>query len=172
MTRFFFLAVILLTLLLPLRPAYAQLHKGLSAPPFTLRNLEGKTFELKDYLGKYATIIWFTDFCDTCRAGFPQLASLWGQYEALGVRIVAVSTRGEANADVQKILAGQEIPFPILVDQQGEVTVKYAGNFIAGTCPVNNLFVIDRSGSVRLVRHFPGTPPEVLKEELKNCLSQ
>jgi peroxiredoxin len=171
MARFIIALFMLFVILFSGAAAQAQFHKGQSITPFTLRDLQGKTFQISDYLGKYAVILWFTDFCDTCRAGFAQMEALSTQYGPSGLRIIAVSTRGEANADVQKTLTTVQITFPILIDQRGEVTVKFSGNFIAGTCPVNNLFILDRSGAVRFVRHFPGTPPDVLKEEIKNSLS-
>jgi len=112
------------------------------APALSLRGLDGKPVDLKDYRGKVVAVNFWATWCGPCVAEMPELAQLWrerhqGCFELLGV--AGMSDRKDAEA------MARSIPYPVLFDDDGTAVGEWNVQSFPRT------FVLDPEGRVRQV---------------------
>ena len=62
-----------------------------SAPVFSLRDLDGRTFRLSDFKGKPVVIDFWATWCAPCRASLPHLSALQERYRDQGLVVMGLS---------------------------------------------------------------------------------
>lgn len=101
---------------------------GDQAPDFTLQSLEGESVKLSDYRGKQIILNFWATWCPPCRAEMPDMQTYYTEHkEADNFVILAVNlTSTESNRDnIQPFLDELGITFPILLDEESEVSNRY-----------------------------------------------
>ncbi|HOI45017.1 MAG TPA: TlpA disulfide reductase family protein, partial [Candidatus Aminicenantes bacterium] len=58
------------------------------APPFQLKDLQGKTLSLADYKGKVLFLNFWATWCPPCRAEIPDFIEAYSQYNTKGMEIL------------------------------------------------------------------------------------
>lgn len=110
----------------------STLRKGFPAPTFTLETIEGETFNLKDFKEKQALLVLYfysQDSQDSLR-GIGELDEYFKnhitkeKYEILLVNIQD-NLQEEDITLIKNYLDANKIIFPVLLDQQNEVTSLY-----------------------------------------------
>ena len=138
-----------------------------SAPDFSLNDFQGKKFTLYDELkNNKAVLLWFTNLCDGCTARLPEMERIKNLYKNKEIEIVAVSVLGEDRRTVEDIIQKKAITFRILFDPQGQATQLFSGKLVTGTCPLENLFIINKSGKILFTSHYPGTQEDEIEQIL------
>ncbi|HWX09453.1 MAG TPA: TlpA disulfide reductase family protein, partial [Gaiellaceae bacterium] len=75
---------------------------GRPAPSFTARRMDGAgTLDLASLRGKAVVINFWASWCDPCRAEFPRMAALYGEFSRADFEIAAISD----DVDLGKMLA-------------------------------------------------------------------
>ena len=120
---------------------------------------------LKDIKNK-SVIIWFTNLCGGCQANMPTLEKMYKQYKK-SVEILAISQLGKDTVTVKKAVKELKITFPFLIDPDGKVCKLYSGEYVSNTCPLNNIYFIDKNGIIRDISHYPGLSKEELEGKIK-----
>lgn len=155
-------AASLAVLLLALAGAQAAVTKGQPAPNFSLKGLDGKTYQLSDFKGKRAVVVdfWAT-WCPPCQRELPELERIWKKFQGKPVQFLGVNVdgRGDVPGNVRK----NGLTFPVLVDRTGSVGSSY------GVQGIPTLVVIDKQGIVRDV--VVGYAPD-LEKRLTALLDQ
>lgn len=64
---------------------------GEKAPPFEIKTLQGKDFELKNYSGKYLLVDFWASWCGPCRREFPYIKEAYKEYHERGFDILTIS---------------------------------------------------------------------------------
>ncbi len=102
-------------------------QKGQLAPDFSLTDLNGKQVSLADYAGKKVLVNFWATWCPPCRVEMPHMQKFYEDYEAKDVVILGVNlTPTEKNRSVvQDFIQEQQLTFPIVLDQEGEVSQAY-----------------------------------------------
>lgn len=100
--------------------------EGGQATDFTITDIDGKTLNLSDYLGKKAVLIdfWAT-WCKPCTAEMVHLQKI---YEARkeGFVVIAVSIdNGDTEAQVAPYIKSKGYTFPVVVDSDSRVQNLY-----------------------------------------------
>jgi peroxiredoxin len=119
---------------------------GDSAPAFTLTDTAGDEVSLSDYLGKVVVLEWLNPDCPFVQRHYKAgtMKILAAKYGAQGVVWLTINSTkymdGAANA---KFRAANDLPYPILVDQAGQVGHLY------GAMTTPHMYVVD--GGRRLV---------------------
>jgi cytochrome c biogenesis protein CcmG, thiol:disulfide interchange protein DsbE len=113
-----------------------------AAPALSLKGLDGKQVDLRDFRGKVVAVNFWATWCGPCLAEMPELAELWrerhqGCFELLGV--AGMSDRKDAEQLARKI------PYPVLFDEDGEAVNAWSVQSFPRT------FVLDPEGRVRQV---------------------
>ncbi|MBI3924349.1 MAG: redoxin domain-containing protein [Armatimonadetes bacterium] len=154
----FWLKFLMLTVLLAAQaPAEGPVRPGSAAPPFELEHALGGRVVLSELLTQGPVVIWFADV----RGGDPNLRQLGQAAQEAGTRLVLIPVLGP-DRETAVGLAQAETQVTVLLDPDGRVTLLYTGEFVVGVAPRENLYVINRQGTVRAVRFYPGIPPRVL----------
>jgi thiol-disulfide isomerase/thioredoxin len=128
-------------------PATKHSHAlvGKKAPVFAATLLDGRPFELADYLGQKVIILdfWAT-WCGPCRQALPTLVEVAAEYRERGVEFFAVDI-GETPQEVQQFLDDTPLDLTVVMDRQGPVSDLYQVEFMPQTV------IIGRDGTVRFV---------------------
>ena len=107
---------------------------------FTLTDLNGKSWTLKDLRGRVVLLNFWATWCPPCRKEMPDLEALFRRFEPQGLLILGVSD--EDMATVAPFIQKQAITYPILLDPGRTVNESFHINGIPKT------FVYDREGKI------------------------
>jgi peroxiredoxin len=152
-------------------PAAPPIPKvGGQAPDFTLKDFSGKEFTLSPLMKKKGVVLWFTNLCAGCQSQIPTVEKLKAAYEKKGIGFVAVSVLGKDRQHVEDVMARNKVSFPFLYDPAGDATKLYSGQYVEGTCPLKNIFVIEKGGKILFSRHLPGTSEQELITQLDKAV--
>jgi peroxiredoxin len=107
---------------------------------FTLAELGGKTWTLKEQRGKVVLLNFWATWCPPCRKEMPDLETLHQQFKDQGLVILAISD--EDAGKVKPFIAQQKVTYPILLDPGRKVNELFQIEGIPKT------FVYDRNGKL------------------------
>ncbi len=123
------------------------------APSFTLKGLDGKTYSLAKQKGKYVVIHFAATWCPFCNAEAPYLEQIYKTYSSKGVQVFIVDVKEDKNL-VAKAFKRFNFSFPVLLDQDGSVSTKYAPEGVQpdlarDEVPLASNLIIDKEGKIR-----------------------
>lgn len=139
------------------------------AQDFSLPTLDGGTVRLSEQRGKVVLVDFWATTCDPCLAAMPHLVDLYKKHKDAGFVILGVSLDGpETRAEVRSVVHDRGMVFPILLDEETSVVVRYN--------PKRELpfsMLIGRDGSILSKRsgYTPGEE-ENLAREVEQALRQ
>lgn len=107
---------------------------------FTLSDLQGKSWNLKDLRGKVVLLNFWATWCPPCRKEMPDLEALYRKFKDQGFVVLAISD--EDAAKVNPFLTERDITYPILLDPGRKVNEQFE---IEG---IPKSFVYDRAGKL------------------------
>jgi peroxiredoxin len=116
---------------------------GTRAPAVAVRDLDGKTVDLAQYLGKQPLFLeWWATWCEQCDALLPRVraarAELGDRVQFVGIN-VAVNQSPER---VRRYIESNDVPFRTLYDDEGASTRAYAAP------TTSYVVIVDRAGRV------------------------
>lgn len=125
---------------------------GEMAPVFTLSDLQGKSYSLENFRGRYVVIHFATTWCPFCNAEAPSLAQLYLDYKDKDVMVLMIDVR-EEKALVEKVFNRFNFSFPVLLDPEGTVSASYAPPGIQPALarhevPIASNLIIDKEGKI------------------------
>lgn len=115
------------------------------APGFELQDYRGNTISLSDYQGKIVVIEWTNPDCPFVQRHYREetMKKLEKEYRDQDVVWLAVnSTHYMGKEENMEFAKENNIPYPILIDQSGEVGKSYG----AQTTP--HMYIIGKSGEI------------------------
>ena len=136
---------------------------GEKAVNFTLKTVDGKRMNLADLRGKVVVVNFWTTWCEYCQEEMEELVKFSKDTKSSNVELlgVNVTTSERSEQSVIQFVNGLDLPFPIGLDVQGEVSRMYR---IIG---IPTTYIIDREGMVRKKILGP-----VTGDMLKQAISQ
>jgi peroxiredoxin len=139
---------------------------GRAAPDFVLETLDGRTLRLSDLQGQPLLVNFWATWCGPCRLEMPELVLSYLEHREDGLVVLAVNLR-EASARVQPFVDEFELPFPILLDRDGEVARSWrVGGPMQG---LPSSYFVDRDGVIQKVV-FGAVTEKTLNEGLGTIL--
>lgn len=123
------------------------------APAFTLKAIDGKTYSLEQLRGKYVVLHFAATWCPFCNAEAPYLLGLYKSYHDKGVEVFIVDVK-EDKVLIEKSFARFNFSFPVLLDEDGAVSTKYAPagvqpDLARHEVPLASNLIIDKEGKIR-----------------------
>jgi peroxiredoxin len=107
---------------------------------FTLTDLNGKSWTLKDLKGKIVMLNFWATWCPPCRKEMPDLESLYKQFEPEGFIIFGVSD--DEPDKIREFVQKQGTTYPVLLDPGSKV------NQLLHIEGIPKTFVYDREGKI------------------------
>jgi peroxiredoxin len=107
---------------------------------FTLTDLHGTNWTLKDLRGKVVLVNFWATWCPPCRSEMPDLDTLYKQFNKDGLVVLAISD--EDAGKVQPFIEQYKFSYPILLDPGRKVNEQFV---IEG---IPKSFVYDRDGKL------------------------
>ena len=107
---------------------------------FTLLDLQGKPWHLRDLKGKVVLVNFWATWCPPCRKEMPDLQALYDRYKDQGFLVLSISD--EETAKVSPFIAERKITYPVLLDPGRKINDA----FIVEGIPKS--FVYDREGKM------------------------
>lgn len=135
----------LLSLVLLSAPAHAlelKPYPGGLTPPLTLKDLSGKTHDLKDYAGQVVMVQFWATYCAPCIKEMPSVERLKARLAGKPFAILAVNM-GESEQEVRAFLKKIKVDFNILMDGDAQAITAWKV-FVAPST-----FLIDSQGKTR-----------------------
>jgi len=142
-------------------------RQGFAAPDFTLDLLGGGEVTLSDLRGKPVVVNLWASWCPPCRAEMPAIEKVYQDYQDLGLVILGVNTTNQdSEADAAAFVRDYELTFPIPLDRDGSVSMRYALRGLPTT------FFIDREGIIRSVVVGGPMSEAVIRSKVEDLLKE
>ena len=146
-----------------------MLDIGTQAPNFTLKDKDGNTVSLSDFVGKKVVLYFYPkDNTPGCTRQACAFAGLYEEFKARNVQVIGISR--DSVASHEKFAAKYSLPFILLSDPELEAIEAYGvwqekklyGKVSMGV--VRTTFVIDEAG--RIERIMPRVKPDTNAAEI------
>jgi len=108
---------------------------------FTLTDLQGKSWTLKDLRGKVVLVNFWATWCPPCQKEMPDLEALHKRFQDQGLVILAISEDEETDK-VKPFITERKISYPILLDPGQKVNSMFQVDGIPKS------FVYNRDGKL------------------------
>ena len=138
----------LLSMLSPFFSSYAQAANlkpvvgKVAAPALVLKDLQGKTHDLKDYKGQVVLVQFWATYCGPCRQEMPSMNKMKTKMGDVPFKILAVDM-SETEEEVNQFVSEVKPEFTILMDEEG----KSIGEWSVFAAPSN--FIVGPEGNIR-----------------------
>ena len=145
----------------------ASPRQGFAAPDFILDLLGGGKVTLSDLRGKPIVVNLWASWCPPCRAEMPAIEKVYQDYKDLGLVVLGVNTTNQdSEADAATFVRQYGLTFPIPLDRDGSVSVRYALRGLPTT------FFIDREGIIRSVVVGGPMSEAVIRSNVEDLLKE
>ena len=119
----------------------------LQAPGFTLLDADGNEVAFSDYAGQPLILHFWATWCPYCERLQPGLESLYQDFKADGLEVLAISFSEREPVDPQRVLEARGISFKTLLNGD-QVAARY------GVLGTPTTFFITRGGAVLWATNF------------------
>ncbi len=97
---------------------------------FELPGLDGKTYRLADFRGKWVLVNYWATWCPPCREELPELEIFYNNHKDDDAVVIGVAMESIKLERLQKFVDKQFLSFPILIERAGSAdgTGRYPGS--------------------------------------------
>ena len=157
---------------IPMIEGIKMLETGAVAPNFSIKDTDGNTFNLADEKGKKSVLIVFWSiFCEPCRAEMPAIQKMYLKYRESGLSVVSVALDGEPlKTSIVGFVKQEGYTFRVLIDElDPQEMFKVADPYGVGGTPT--LYLLDKGGRVVLAK-AGRLKEEELEKAIKSSLKK
>jgi peroxiredoxin len=122
-----------------------------AAPVVSYTLLDGSQHRSDALRGKVVLVNFWATSCTVCVKEMPALMTTYRQFQGRGFETLAVAMRYDPPAYVVNYAHSRELPFPVAIDNTGEIARRFGDVQLTPTT-----FVINRRGEI--VKRYVGAP--------------
>ena len=122
-----------------------------AAPVVGYTLLDGSQHRSDALRGKVVLVNFWATSCTVCVKEMPALMATYRQFQGRGFETLAVAMRYDPPAYVVNYVQSRELPFPVAIDNTGEIARRFGDVQLTPTT-----FVINRRGEI--VKRYVGAP--------------
>lgn len=115
------------------------------APAFRLASVAGGELGSGDFQGRVVLLDFWATWCGPCHVQAEILAPLYEEYRDRGFSIFSIDL-GEEEDTVRAFVQKNPLPYPVLMDPDGEVSDRF------GVLALPTVIVVDRQGKIAFSR--------------------
>ncbi|MCO5563088.1 hypothetical protein L7F22_016724 [Adiantum nelumboides] len=144
-----------------------KVSKGDTAPPFTLKDQNGRNVSLSQFKGKPVVLYFYpADETPGCTKQACAFRDSYEKFKKAGAEVVGVS--GDSSESHKNFAKKYRLPYTLLSDEGNKLRKEWAvpGDFF-GSLPGRQTYVIDKKGVVQLVFNNQFQPEKHVDETLK-----
>jgi thiol-disulfide isomerase/thioredoxin len=147
------------------KPTIKFVKNPVAVPDLTLKTIDGRTLNSRDWKGKVTLVNFWATWCPPCREEIPDLIKLQERYKD-SLQIIGVSSDEGSTSDVAKFVADHGMNYPVVMEKDfPAVTQAFPGIFALPTT-----FVIDED--VMMVQKHVGLLNPALVEQETRVLAK
>lgn len=138
---------------------------GKVAPDFQLQNLDGQAVSLSDFRGRPVLLNFWASWCEPCRFEMPFIQKVFEDevWSEKGLVILGVDI-GESPTTVEEFVEAFGLTFPMLLDINQDVALKYNIRGIPTT------FLIDKDGIIQNIKVGPFSSKVEIEREVSKFI--
>ena len=136
----------------------------ITAPDFTLTDVQGKPFTLAALKGKVVLLDFWAIACGGCKLELPWYVGFERQYRSKGLSLVGLDMYGETPEAVRAFAAAHQMRYPLAIG-----TDAIGALYHLGAMPLTVL--IDRKGRIA-VSHTGVVDPKLFEADIKTVLAE
>jgi peroxiredoxin len=125
----------------PRKSPPAKIAVDAAAPDFKLKDLKGQDVSLGSLKERPVLLVFGTTWCPYCREEIPHIKEIYRQGKEKKLEVLNIYIN-EPEAKVATFAAKHELPYPVLLDKDGQVAERYQ---VRG---VPTLVLLDRQGKI------------------------
>jgi peroxiredoxin len=140
------------------------LRPGNLAFDFTGKDLDGRTYHLKDLRGQVVQVVFWATWCVPCVEEIPTMRQVYARYRDRGFVVLGVVVpNDQTKAGVREFATQHKMDYPIVWDGADAIVNRYRIDAIP------QIFLIGRDG---VIRYAGGELPEGYDATLESALAQ
>lgn len=144
-----------------------KVSKGDTAPPFALKDQNGRSVSLSQFKGKPVVLYFYpADETPGCTKQACAFRDSYEKFKKAGAEVVGVS--GDSSESHKNFAKKYKLPYTLLSDEGNKLRKDWGipGDFF-GSLPGRQTYVIDKKGVVQLVFNNQFQPEKHVDETLK-----
>lgn len=139
-------------------PVSAQaLNEGDRLPPFTAKDIDGKSIDLSALIGKRPLLLVFwASWCPNCKNEVPRINKLVEKYRYQGMEFIGINVGvNDSIAKVRRFMSESGMSYPVIFDSTGKISRQF------GIVGVPTILVTDKKGIIVFKNY---ATPEITSE--------
>jgi thiol-disulfide isomerase/thioredoxin len=120
----------------------ATVNRDAKMLSFTLTDVQGRTIDMRQHLGKVVIIDFWDTWCGPCRREIPHFVELYSQYKGKGLEVVGVAFARQGPEAVRKF--GDEFK----INYTSTLFNDQAQKLYGSPSGIPTTYIIDRNGAV------------------------
>ncbi len=106
------------------------------APPFSLKDLNGKQISLNEYKGKPLLLFFWGSWCPACKEDIVLLEKFFERNRGQ-IEILTIAIDGEKEKKVKNVIKNQRVTLPVLLDNKEQIARTYGVRMIPTAFLIN-----------------------------------
>jgi peroxiredoxin len=140
------------------------LRPGNLAYDFTGKDLDGKTYRLKELRGQVVQVVFWATWCVPCVEEIPRMREVYDKYRDRGLLVLGVVVpTDQTKAGVREFAGKHKMDYPIVWDGADAIVNRYRVDAIP------QIFLVGRDG---VIRYAGGELPEGYDGMIESALAQ
>jgi len=137
---------------------------GNRAPDFTLKNLDGESVTLSDFLGKPVMLHFWLTGCQVCMEEMPRIQTAYDNLSADDIAILTVNVLGDPE-EVRSFVENEGLTLPVLLDSDREADEEYKVPYFPTT------YFIDAEGVISSIKESSFKSPEEIYSVVSSLIA-